>query len=157
MDAKKKALRKISNGIYIITSGTGSKYGAGVVSWVSQVSFIPPLIMVAIRPKSGVFACLSESGQARLHILSTHQEEIARKFLARVRVKDGLMNREPYIQGTGSAPILTGIAASIECQLHGIIDDQGDHALVVLKVVDAEYSSDFKPLLVADTPWTYGG
>ena len=159
MDLKKKqkALRLISNGMYIITSRAGAKYGAATVTWLSQASFKPPLIMAAIRPESSVFACLSESRHVAIHILGSHQQEIARKFLASTDVKDGLMNGEPFTKGTTSAPILLNISSYIECQVRQIVNDGGDHALVIMEAVHVEHSEDFKPLIVAESPWKYGG
>jgi flavin reductase (DIM6/NTAB) family NADH-FMN oxidoreductase RutF len=159
MDLKKKqkALRLISNGMYIITSRAGAKYGAATVTWLSQASFKPPLIMAAIRPESSVFACLSESRHVAIHILGSHQQEIARKFLASTDVKDSLMNGEPFTEGTTSAPILKNISSYIECNVRQIVNDGGDHALVIMEAVHAEHAGDFKPLIVAESPWKYGG
>ena len=159
MDLKKKqkALRLISNGMYIITSRAGTKYGGATITWLSQASFKPPLIMAAIRPESSVFACLSESRHAAVHILGSHQQEIARKFLASTEVKDALMNGEPFTEGTTSAPILMNISSYIECHVRQIVNDGGDHALVVMEAVHAEHSEEFKPLVVAESPWKYGG
>jgi len=159
MDLKKKqkALRLISNGMYIVTSRAGAKYGGATITWLSQASFKPPLIMAAIRPESSVFACLSESRHAAIHILGSHQQEIARKFLASTKAQEGLMNGEPFTEGTTSTPILQNISSYIECTVHQIIDGGGDHALVIMEAVHAEHSEDFKPLIVADSPWKYGG
>jgi flavin reductase (DIM6/NTAB) family NADH-FMN oxidoreductase RutF len=159
MDLKKKqkALRLISNGMYIITSRAGTKYGGATITWLSQASFKPPLIMAAIRPESSVFACLSESRHGAVHILGSHQQEIARKFLASTDVKGGLMNGEPFTEGTTSAPILKNISSYVECNVRQIVNDGGDHALVIMEAVHAEHSEDFKPLIVAESPWKYGG
>ena len=69
LSARKTALRLFSNGVYVITSRDGSKFGAATVTWISQASFKPPLIMAAIRPESSVFKCLSRSGVAALHVV----------------------------------------------------------------------------------------
>lgn len=159
MDLKKKqkALRLISNGMYIVTARAGTKYGAATVTWLSQASFKPPLIMAAVRPEGSVFSCLSESRHGAVHILGSHQQEIARKFLAATGMKDGKINGEPFIEGTTSAPILKNVLSYVECKVQRIISDGGDHAIVIMEVVNAEHSEDFKPLLVADSPWKYGG
>ena len=159
MDLKKKqkALRMISNGMYVLTSRAGVKYGGATVTWLSQASFKPPLIMAAVRPESTVFACLSESRHAAIHVLGSHQQEIARKFLSSTEVTDGMMNGEPFGQGTTSAPILKNVSSYIECKVHQIIDDGGDHAVVLMEVVNVGHTDDVKPLLVADSPWKYGG
>jgi len=159
MDQKKKqkAMRMISNGMYIVTSRSGLKYGGATITWLSQASFKPPLIMAAIQPGSNVFECLVESREAAVHILGTGQQDIARKFLSSTKVENGMMNGEPFVTGKTSAPILKRFSSYVECQVRHIIDTGGDHSLVLMEVISAEHSEDFKPLLVADSPWKYGG
>ncbi len=78
MDAKvrRKALQMLSNGVYVLTSRSEGRYGAATVTWVSQASFRPPLIMAAVRRESNVFRCLAESGSAVLHIVGDRQQEM---------------------------------------------------------------------------------
>ena len=71
--ARKQTLRVFSNGIYVMTSQNGEEYGAATVTWVSQVSFRPPLVMAAVRRDSNVYKCLSKSGVAAIHILARDQ------------------------------------------------------------------------------------
>ena len=59
---KRKALRMLSNGMYVLTSRSGESYGVATVTWVSQASFKPPLLMMAVRRDSNVYRCLAESG-----------------------------------------------------------------------------------------------
>jgi len=159
MDPNKKqaALRMISNGLYILTSRSGKKFGGATVSWLSQASFKPPLIMAAIRPTSSLFECLAESRAVAVHILGAHQEGIARKFLSTTRMADELLNGEPFVEGVTSSPILRNISSYLECRVRKIIEEGGDHAVVLMEVVHAEHSEDVRPLLVADSPWKYGG
>jgi flavin reductase (DIM6/NTAB) family NADH-FMN oxidoreductase RutF len=56
---KQKALRLLTNGMYVLTSRSGDKYGAATVTWVSQASFKPPLLMAALRKDGSVFQCLA--------------------------------------------------------------------------------------------------
>ena len=159
MDLKKKqkVLRTISNGMYVVTSRAGLKYGGATITWLSQASFKPPLIMAAIRPESNVFECLSESREATVHILGAHQQEIARRFLSPTDVSDGHINGEPFAAGKTSAPVLTNIPSYVECHVRHIFRTGGDHALVVMEVIHAEHLENLHPLLVADSPWKYGG
>ena len=158
MDPKKKqkALRMISNGIYILTSRSGQKFGGATITWLSQASFKPPLIMAAVRPDSSVFECMHESGKVVVHLLGEHQLDMARKFLSTTEIVDGLMNGEPFLNGEGLPPVLRNVPAYVECTVVKILDG-GDHSVVVLEVVNAELLHDVKPLLVAQSPWTYGG
>ncbi len=155
--AKQQALRSFSNGMYVITSRDGERVGAATVTWVSQVSFKPTLIMAAIRPESNVFACLSESKYAAIHVLDQQQQDVARRFLSATTVTDGMINGEPFVSGKTSVPILSNSAAHVECLVRQLIDVEGDHTIVILEVVEAAAARKFTPLLVADSPWRYGG
>jgi flavin reductase (DIM6/NTAB) family NADH-FMN oxidoreductase RutF len=159
MDLKKKqkALRMISNGMYVMTSRAGDKYGGATITWLTQASFKPPLIMAAVRPDSSVFECLTQSGSVAVHLLGEGQQEIARKFISTTEVHDGKINGEPFIEGKNSSPILLSAPAYVECKVLKVVDGDGDHSIVVMEVVEAEVRQEVRPLLVSDSPWKYGG
>ena len=159
MDKKvrQKTLRMLSNGVYVLTSRSKNRYGAATVSWVSQVSFKPPLVMAAVRRESNVFQCLADSRMAALHIVGDGQQEIARRFFFPTRAEHGTINGEPFADGKTAAPILANLRAHIECQVEKIVDTDGDHAMVILRAVEADYCDEVRPLTIADTPWQYGG
>jgi len=159
MDAKvrQKTLRLLSNGVYVLTARSEDSYGAATVTWVSQVSFKPPLIMAAVRRQCNVFKCLEESRVAALHIVGNGQQEIARRFFFPTATGCGTINGEPVVEGKTSAPVLASLPAHIECQVERIVDTDGDHVLVILRAVEAECCEQVRPLTIAETPWEYGG
>lgn len=159
MDPKtrQRTLRLLSNGIYVLTSRSGNRYGAATVTWVTQASFKPPLVMAAVRRDSNVFKCLSESRIAALHILGSDQKEIAQKFFSPTQEAAGSLNGEPFVEGKTSAPILKNLPAYLECKVVDIRTDYGDHALVILEVVEAGFRRQVQPLTIVDSPWQYGG
>lgn len=154
---RKKTLRMLSNGVYVLTSRSADQYGAATVTWVSQASFKPPLIMAAVRADSNVFRCLSESRSAVLHIVGDGQQEIARTFFFPTRAADGTINGEPFAEGRTACPVLERLPAYIECRVENVLDAEGDHAIVILRAVEASCGKDVRPLTVAQTPWQYGG
>src|SRR5258706_14276398 len=89
----------LSNGVYVLTSRSENRYGAATVSWVSQASFKPPLIMAAVRRDSNVFPCLAESHFAGLHIVGDPPQEVARQFFYPTRACPGTINGEPFAAG----------------------------------------------------------
>jgi len=155
--AKQKTLRLLSNGVYILTSRSNDRYGAATVTWVSQASFKPPLIMAAVRRESKVFACLAESGYAVLHVVGDRQQEIAKRFFFPTHAVCGTINGEAFMEGRTAAPVLPNLPAYIECRLERIVDTDGDHAVVILRAVEADCRDTVRPLTMADTPWKYGG
>ena len=158
MDAgiRKHTLRLISNGLYIITSSSGDRYGAATVTWMSQASFKPPLVMAAIRPESNVFQCLSASGVAAVHVVDVGQQDMAQRFFSPTRVVERTINGEPFEPGVTRAPILQNAFAYFECFVRQMIT-LGDHVVVIMEVVEAGRRGEVEPLTVAASPWAYGG
>lgn len=155
--AKKDTLRLLTNGVYVLTSRNGDDYGVATVTWVSQVSFQPPLVMAALRKDGNVFRCLRASGVAVLHIVGAGQQDLAQKFFSTTKESDGLLNGEPFTEGKTSAPVLKNLSPYLECKLVDVCEDYGDHAIVILEVVEAANRATVVPLVVNDSPWKYGG
>lgn len=154
---RRRALRLISNGMYVMTSRCGDDFGAATVTWVSQASFKPPLLMAAIRANSNVFRCMQASGLAAVHILGSDQKAVAQKFFFPTNASQGEINGEPYVDGANGMPVLSSTPAHIECRLRRVLTDLGDHAIVVLEVIEAECRQAARPLTIAESPWEYGG
>jgi len=106
MDARtrRNTHRMLSNGVYVLTSRSEDRYGAATVTWVSQASFKPPLLMAAIQRDSNVFRCLEESLTAVLHIVGDRQQEIAHRFFFPTHAEHGTINGEPFAEGRTAAP-----------------------------------------------------
>jgi flavin reductase (DIM6/NTAB) family NADH-FMN oxidoreductase RutF len=157
LKTKQKVLRLLTNGMYVITSRSSERYGAATITWVSQASFKPPLLMVALRKDGSVYQCLVESRVAVLHVLDSGQRDLAQKFFPATEQSQGTLNGEPYSEGRTGLPVLDNLGAYLECKVVEIIEKHGDHAVVILEAVDAVIRRDIKPLTVMDSPWQYGG
>jgi flavin reductase (DIM6/NTAB) family NADH-FMN oxidoreductase RutF len=159
MDPKvrQKVLRLLTNGMYILTSRSANRVGAATITWVSQASFKPPLLMVALRKDGNAFQCVIESRTAVLHVLDTTQQDIAQKFFVATEESHGSLNGEPYAEGTIGAPVLENLGAYLECKALEILEKHGDHAIVVFEVLNAVLRRDIAPLTVTGSPWQYGG
>jgi flavin reductase (DIM6/NTAB) family NADH-FMN oxidoreductase RutF len=155
--ARKKTLRLLSNGVYIMTARDGDHFGAATVTWLSQASFQPPLLMAAVQTDSNVFKCLSRSGIAAVHVVDCNQQSIAQSFFTPTRADASRINGEPFQDGRMSAPILQNLAAYMECKVKRILESEGDHAIVVMEVLEAECRAPVYPLTVRESPWEYGG
>ncbi len=147
----------LSNGVYVMTARHGEQYGGATVTWLSQASFQPPLLMAAIRRDSNVFRCLEGSGLAAIHIIGADQRDMAQRFFTPTTVEGGSMNGEPFQLGRAQTPILENARAWVECELAHIVPGFGDHAVVLLKVIEAECRSEVQPMTIAESPWQYGG
>lgn len=158
LGAKRHALQMLHNGLFVLTAGSGEHCYAGTLSWVSQASFRPPLIMAALRRSSRLFGCLAESRAGALNVLGQGQLELARRLFVHARGRDGAFEGERYSAGITPVPVLENAAACLECRLCRTVEDVGDHAIVIMEVVAAQCRRlDAKPLSAAESPWKYGG
>jgi flavin reductase (DIM6/NTAB) family NADH-FMN oxidoreductase RutF len=155
---KKQVLQMLHNGMFIVTAGSAERCYAGTVTWVTQASFRPLLIMTALRRSSRLYECIMESRAAALNILAEGQLEMARKFFVHSRGSNGAFEGERYSSGITPVPVLEDAAACVECRVSKILEDVGDHAIVIMEVVAAQCRRrDARPLSVAESPWKYGG
>jgi len=66
-----KAFAKMTYGIYVLTSRADEAINGMIASWVSQVSYEPPLIMVAVHPKRYSHQLIEKGGSFVLHVVSS--------------------------------------------------------------------------------------
>lgn len=133
-DLRKKILRMIPYGIYVLTArAPNGDIGAATVNWVTQVSFDPPLVALGVKPDSGAYAALKESGGFAINFLGKGQQGQAFAFFKPVDVADEKISGEAYHDGANGAPILESVVASIECSVVEIVQ-KGDHHTVIGEV-----------------------
>ena len=135
--AKKTALRMIPYGMYVLTSRVDDgRIAAATVTWVTQLSFDPPLIVVCVKADSGAHAVIEASGTFALNILSKQQSQTARTFFKPVEPEGDTLGGERFRAGTTGAPILESVPAHIECKVVEVVK-KGDHSAVIGQVVAA--------------------
>lgn len=156
IEAKKKALRMFSYGLYVVTAADGENVAAGTVSWLSQASFEPPLVMVAVKADSSLHAVLERSGAFAVNVLGEGQEAIAEAFFRRAVREGDRINGYAFEPGQTGSPLLLDAPAFLECQEVGRLA-YGDHTVVVAEVVNAGARREARPLVLSATPWSYGG
>lgn len=155
-EAKKKALRMFTYGLYVVTAAEGEDVAAGTVTWLSQASFEPPLVMVAVKVDSTLHSVLERSGTFAINILGEGQEEMAQAFFGRTVREDNRLNGYAFEMGETGSPLLLDAPAFVECREIGRVA-RGDHTVVVAEVVNAGVWREAKPLELSATPWSYGG
>jgi flavin reductase (DIM6/NTAB) family NADH-FMN oxidoreductase RutF len=154
--AKKSALRMVSYGLYVITSATPDDRGAFLCNWLTQCSFEPPLIVVAVENEAHSLKVMRASGQFAVSVLETGQRELAGWFGRHSdKVGDKLAKRELLATPLGM-PLLPEALAWWECRMMGVTP-AGDHQLVLAEVIDAGVIRDGTPLQLKETGFKYAG
>lgn len=154
--AKKQALRMITYGLYVLGVESQGEMAAASVTWVSQASFEPPLVMLGVKRDARPFALLKESRRFALSFLETGQAVIARTFFKTQSPEGGTLGGLRFSVEKTGAPILADALAFIEGDVVSI-DETGDHAVVVAQVVGAGARREGSPLTLREVGLSYGG
>ena len=156
-NVKKKVLRQITYGMYVMTAKEGDTVGAGTVNWLSQASFNPPLVMAAVKADSSVNAVVQKSGTFVVNVLAASQKQFAEDFFRTAKVDGNKLSGHPFKASAASgAPILDDAYCFFECKVTDRIA-RGDHTVYVGEVVEVGQQREDKPLVMWDTGWFYGG
>lgn len=158
MDAeqKRQALRKIVHGVYVLGVRAAAAANAFTATWVSQVSFEPPLLMAAVRKDSVSFRMIEESKVFTVNFLGSGQKMLAQHFLKPAHLGGDKLAGVAHRAGATGAPILEEAIAFVECRVRQI-HPAGDHSIVVGEVVEAGVQKDGEPMSLKETGWQYGG
>jgi flavin reductase (DIM6/NTAB) family NADH-FMN oxidoreductase RutF len=158
-ETRRQVLRRIPYGMFVMTATHAGKPAASTLTWISQCSFHPPLVMIGVQSNSVTHDAIEASGALAVNFLAEDQREIAEKFFRPPEDgADGRLHGLPYEPGpeTGS-PLLPDLPAWLEARVVDRVA-RGDHTVYVCEVVGAgSRRADFAPLLLASTPWNYGG
>lgn len=161
--ARKQALRMVPYGLSLMgvrrkeVKDVATDLNAFVASWVTQVSFKPPMLVVGVKRDTRSNAMLKESGVFSLNLLGAEQKALAATFFKEVAVTPTHMSGVPYSAGKTGCPIFPDTPAHVECEVRHVYDGENDHSVVVAEVVDAQHRRDAKPLSHAETGWHYAG
>jgi len=159
MDAqvKKQVLRKLTYGLYVATAQQGDQAAAATVNWLSQASFQPPLVMMAVKADSGLHGLLTQGATVAVNILGADQKGLAEAFFRPTKLEGNTLNGVPFKPGETGAPLLEGVPAAFEAKaVHSY--QGGDHTVFVLEVVAVHLNDpEAKVLEMWDTGWFYGG
>lgn len=142
--ARNTVLRMLPYGVHVLTTQSQEDAAVGaVVSWVTQASFSPPLLVTALRVGSTLHQEVKAARTFALNILGKQQASVARTFFHTVREKGGQLAGQSFRTGTTGAPLLDCAAGYVECEVDLSLE-KGDHSIFVSQVVDAGLKGQVK-------------
>jgi flavin reductase (DIM6/NTAB) family NADH-FMN oxidoreductase RutF len=154
--AKKTLLRKIPHGLFICGVAEGEAVNGFTASWVTQGSFEPPLVVMAVRADSTSNGMIERSGLFSLNVLAADQKDLAAVFFKPQQGVGGRFEAAPFQLGPLGLPILEDALGAVECQVVGQVA-HGDHTVFVGEVRSAVLHRDGAALELGPTGWQYGG
>jgi flavin reductase (DIM6/NTAB) family NADH-FMN oxidoreductase RutF len=155
--AKRTLLRKLPHPLNICGVKEGEELNGFTLSWTTQASFKPPMVVIGVRQDSKSNAMIKASQVFAISFLEAGQQDIAEKFFQpQRRTGDKFGDFDFYTGEATGCPILTDALGYVECRVAGSLD-QGDHTVFLGEVIAAEMRREGEPLLLANTSWQYGG
>ena len=152
-----EVLREIPYGLHVVgVRGDDGEFNALVVSWLTQCSFDPPLLMIAVRQGTRSYDLVKQGRAFSINLLDKPEKELARQF---VKPSDRVGNKlgtVAHVEKETGAPILEQAFAYIECNVRQIYEP-GDHAIVIGEVVNADRQGEGEALMCSDLKWHYAG
>lgn len=157
-DDRKHVLRMIDHGLFIVGAGQGTDAVANGVTWLTQATFTPPSIMLAIRADGRLYDLVEQTGAFSVNVVGSDQKEMVQAFFRPAQVEGTTMNGYAFEPGpaTGS-PLFPDNPAWFEARVRDTVKG-GDHIIFVAEVIEAGVrDTDAKAMNLSDTPWNYGG
>lgn len=144
------ALAKIPYGVSVVTMGRG---GASVengltVSWMSQVSFEPPMLMIAVDKLHYSVDLLRSTKNFCVNLLADQQTALAARFARQATTAEAKLEGVPQRAADSGAAILTDSVAYFDCEVSSMVE-AGDHLLVIGQIDDAAVLGERTPLTSA--------
>ncbi len=114
-----KALGRLSGGLYIVTARQEERSSAMVASWVSQASFDPPGLSIAVAKDRAIEALMQVEDRFVLNILrEDNYQSLLRHFLKRFPPGADRFAGVPTLEGAAAGgPVLSDALAFLGCRV----------------------------------------
>ncbi|WP_218080127.1 diflavin flavoprotein [Anthocerotibacter panamensis] len=137
-----KALGTLVGGLYIITASRDDVKSAMLASWISQASFNPPGLTIAVAKDRAIESLLHPGDRFVLNILAADTYlPLMRHFLKRFGPGEDRFSGVKIYSANNGAPVLAEALAYLECQVASRLE-AADHWLVYGIVEAGDVSQD---------------
>ena len=145
--ALRRAYGAFATGVTVVTVGGPTPHGMTANSFTS-VSLDPPLVLVCVDRNAVMHACLSQTREFAVSVLTDEQEGVARYFADGRRPLGGeQFDQVDWRPGaTTGAPLISGALAHFECEVWRSYDG-GDHSIFLGRLLSLERRADGEALL----------
>ena len=134
-------LAKIPYGVSVVTLGRGGVENGLTISWLSQVSFDPPMLMVAVDKLHYSVDLLRSTKNFCVNLLGEDQAQLAGRFAKQATTSEDKLAAVAQRPADSGAAILTDAVAYFDCEVASLLE-AGDHLLVIGKIEDAGVLKD---------------
>ena len=141
-------------GIYVLTTFYEDQINAMIASWVCQLSYDPPLVMIAVHPNRYSHQLIERSGSFALHSISKARTD----FLSRFKGDDPGVKFAGirWTRGKTGCPVLNECIAYLECTVKATYKP-GNHTLFIGEVIAGGVFGHQKPFTTREYDGVYLG
>lgn len=142
-----RALSRLPSGIFVLTAGRGADATGMLVSFVQQVGFAPPALVVAVQKDKPITARVRRDGVFCLAVLDRDSRALMRHFAR------GFPPGVDAFAGLATATSSVGVPypklvhAHLACKVLGAVGDWSDHVVVCGEVLAGDGRLDAEPLV----------
>jgi len=154
--AKKSVLRMFSYGLFAVTARRGDEVSAMTVNWITQASFEPPMLALAVEQDSHSRKVIEAGGMFAVNVYESGQRELAGQLGKTWGKHPAKFNEVPQRASPGGIPLLEAALGWVECRVVSSVP-AGDHVLFVAEVVEAGVNREGTPLTLKETGFRYFG
>ncbi len=142
-DDFRRACGRFATGVAIasVMDAAGTPHGLTVSSFTS-VSLEPPLVLICLGHAVTMIETFRAATHFAINVLSEQQQYLSERF---ARKGHDRFTGVPWHRGQSGAPLIEGVLAAIECEVHQRFLS-GDHDILVGRVLRAEVTEGL-PLL----------
>lgn len=141
-----EALKKITNGVYIIGSKYGEKVNAMTAVWVTRLAFKPHLLGVAVGKSRFSHHMIERSGIFSVNVLGPDHLALSRHFGFKSGRDTDKFSDIPYLSKVTGAPILTTALAYFDCKVVSK-PEAGDHTFFIGEVLEGTICHEGVPAI----------
>ena len=135
MDEIEKAIRKIRNGVFVVTFNLDGKNYGMTTAWVNRASFKPNMLMVSIGKNRKGGEEILEAEVFCVNILGEDHLEIGRHFGFTNGKNVNDFNDIELKEMENGSPVLKNCVAAVECKLVKKVD-AGDHMILFGEILN---------------------
>lgn len=158
LNAKKTVLRHFPYGLHAVTVAHGGDEHGMTANWLTQASFEPPMVVVAVENTSKTIGLIRDAHHFAVNVFQQGQRELAGKLgRSSEHTPHKLKGVKTKPAPVSGAPILADAFGWVECRLVATLP-AGDHTLVLGEVVAAGVEHEgAEPLTLQETGFKYSG
>jgi flavin reductase (DIM6/NTAB) family NADH-FMN oxidoreductase RutF len=154
--AKQTVLGSFPYGVYAVTLAHAGEEHGMTANWLTQASFEPPMVAVAVGNTSRTIELLRDARHFVVNVLQESQRDLAGKLgRSSADAPQKLKGTKTKPAPASGGPILADALGWLECRLVATLP-AGDHTLVLGEVIEAGVEhGDARALTLQQAGLTY--